>query len=196
MPPSAMPSNGEADIAEILSRAQQSSSALRCATTDMKELLAKQPELLDGPLRLAVQRFLVMAPAKKEPAMERVLKLFSSIFAPALCDDEDHGDAPKPPKKSFTSRTLDVANVVFKAAQAMDKNVRLMACKFVSGMLHNLPEDAEITDAAWDSIRKALIPRLRYGTLALPFVSRLLSLHWRAPPGISLLRYAQPPHCH
>ena len=72
----------------------------------LKELLAKQPELLDGPLRLAVQRFLVMAPAKKEPAMERVLKLFSSIFAPALCDDEDHGDAPKPPKKSFTSRTL------------------------------------------------------------------------------------------
>ena len=154
-----------AALAQQLNTAQRSSSGLHLATLELKRLLAAQPELYscEGGLTSKLQQ-LLLAPTRKDVAVERLHHLFAQVLVPGIVasgdenDDDDEGEDAT----DDAHATLCLLDLL-KCCGAANKNVRLHACRLAAATLDAVAqnEDAEISSVPWDALRLAMLPRLR-----------------------------------
>ena len=97
-------------------------------------------------LRGYVDQYLLIA--KKEPAVERVIKFFCDFLAATSLFDSD-------------TIFLTGMDHLLKRSLATDKNVRYRACQSLAFVINNMSVDAVVSDALWEGVTATLTPRLK-----------------------------------
>ena len=150
-------------MAVQLNTAQKSSSGLHLATLELKRLLAAQPELYscEGGLTAKLQQ-LLLAPTRKDVAVERLHRIFAQVLVPGVVASGDESDDEGDEATDNAHATLCLLELL-KCCGAANKNVRLHACRLAAATLEAVAfdKDAEISAVPWDALRLALLPRLR-----------------------------------
>jgi hypothetical protein len=138
---------------------------------ELKHLFSEQPDLYNCSegLRDKISIFLLYASTRKgDASVERVYRVFASLLAPALLNDE--GQPTKSAEATLNAAQECLSNILGFGGAA-DKNVRLHICRLAHACIHHAKapngsstvdnKEGDIAEMAWVAMRECLIPRLK-----------------------------------
>ena len=141
-----------ARVSEIFAECQRHSAVHKSSVKKLSVLLKEasipeQDDVLELIHRGVVDQYLLVA--KKEAAIERVVKFFCDFLAASVANFSD--------EKVFRAGV----NHLLKRSTATDKNVRYRACQSLSFVLSTIhATGAEVSEDIWQSIIEVIVPRL------------------------------------
>jgi len=139
-------------VSEIFAECQRHSavhkSSVKKLSTLLKETSAReQDEIIELIHRGVVDQYLLVA--KKEAAIERLVKFYCDFLAASVANFHD--------EKVFRAGISHL----LKRSAATDKNVRYRACQSLAFVLTSIyATETEVSDDIWQSIIAVVVPRL------------------------------------
>ena len=138
-------------VSEIFGEAQRHSAVHKSSVKKLQALLKdmeneERDEVFQTILCGFVDQYLLIA--KKETAVERVVKFFCDFMSDCSLSEDD----------TLFSKGIEH---LLQRSLAADKNVRYRATQSIAMIISSLGQEAEVAEELWESIITLLTPRLR-----------------------------------